>query len=85
MLDKSSSVGGDEENDDIGPLHPNSQKQTYRQQIQYGQQLSPIINTMSVNSKRISQSEMSDSQSRRTGKSFITLVEEQKQIEISNM
>ena len=88
MLDQSSSIGN--ESDGIAPLNvPNDMiiKSKYQQiqQLQHGKRLSPIVTPLIESNvhgkKRKSQSEMSES--RKSGKSFVTYVEEKKQIEIS--
>merc|ERR1712113_1301874 len=70
-----------EENDAVGPLRSSQ----YKKQMHFGHQLSPIMNSnIKLGYKRKSGSrEMSESH--KSGKSFMTLNDEQKQIEISNV
>ena len=90
MLDQSSSIGN--ESDHIAPLnvpHDMIIKGKYQQlqlQSAAGKKLSPIANPLEQShkhhvSKRKSQSELSES--RKSGKSFVTYVEEKKEIEIT--
>jgi len=92
MLDQSSSVGHDS-GDGIGPLPLAKQQSSVRsinssvavpEQSRKMQMLSPttIGSKVQITRKRPSASEVSES--RQTGKSFVTYVEERKQIEVSD-